>query len=66
MVNTQIKFNENYPKEVKQIEIKTEDFEEQQLNIEDYPDLEKLYLHDVQEIEKITLINLTRLQECTI
>jgi len=68
MVKTQIEFNKKYSKkeEVKEIEIRTEDFEEQQLDIEDYPNLEKLYLHDVQEIEKITLRSLTKLQECTI
>ncbi|CAG8543714.1 6949_t:CDS:2 [Cetraspora pellucida] len=66
MVNNQIEFNEKYSKKIKEIEIECEDFEEQLLVIENYPNLEKLYLQDVDNIEKITLKNLTQLQECTI
>jgi len=66
MVNNQKEFDKKYPKEVGKIKIETEDFEEERLVIEDYPNLEKLYLYDVQEISKITLKNLAQLQECII
>ena len=68
MVNNQTEFNKKYfDKEVtKEIKIETEDFEEQQLDIENYLNLGKLYLYDIQDIEKIKLKNLTQLQECTI
>jgi len=69
MVNNQIEFNNTYfnNKEIiKEIKIETEDFEEEQLVIEGYPNLEKLYLYDIQEINKITLKDLPQLQECTI
>ena len=68
MVNNQIEFNKKYSDKeiIKEIKIETEDFEEKQLEIENYLNLEKLYLYDIQEIEKIKIKNLTQLQECTI
>lgn len=66
MVNNQTEFNEKYSKEIKEIKEENEDFEEQHLIIENYPNLEKVYLYDVQDIEKVILKNLPQLQECTI
>jgi len=66
MVNNQTEFNNKFNnKEVKEIKIEDEDFGGQ-LVIEDYPDLEKLRLKEVDNIDKIILKNLTQLQECTI
>jgi len=65
MVSKQKEFNKEYFKEIKEIEIEYEDFEGQ-LVIEDYPNLEKLYLQNIDKIGKVTLKNLTQLQECTI
>jgi hypothetical protein len=66
MVKNQIEFNEKCPKESKEIEIENKKSFEGQLIVEDYPELRELYLHSVKNIEKITLKNLTQLQECTI
>ena len=68
MVNNQIEFNNKYfDKEIiKEIKIEDEYDFEGQLFVADYLNLEKLYLHDVDRIEKITLKNLPQLQECTI
>jgi len=66
MVNNQNEFNNTYSKEIKEIEIEDEYDFEGQLSVTDYSNLEKLYLHDVDSIEKITLKNLPQLQECTI
>jgi hypothetical protein len=61
MVNNQTEFNEKYPKETKEIRIKNKDFQGQ-LIIEDYLKLEKLYLRDIENIEKIILKNLPQLK----
>jgi len=68
MVNNQTEFNKKYPKDKKekQIRIREENNFQGQLVIEDYQDLEKLYLRGVKSVDKVTLRNLTRLQECTI
>jgi len=66
MINNQNEFNNTYPKETKKIEITDEYDFEGQLAIVDYLNLEKLYLHDFDSIDKITLKNLPQLQECTI
>jgi len=69
MVNSRIEFNKKYSDKEsrKEIKIETEDFdEEEQLDIEDYLNLEKLYLYDIQEIGRIALKNLPQLKECTI
>jgi len=66
MVNNQNEFNNTYSKEIKEIEIEDEYDFEGQLSVTDYSNLEKLYLHDVDSIKKITLKNLPRLQECTV
>ena len=66
MVDNQKRFNEIYPKETPEIKIKDEDFDEEQLAVENYSNLERLYLRDIDSIEKITLKNLEQLKECTI
>jgi len=65
MVNNQIEFDNKFSKEEKEIKLKREDFQGK-LVIEDYLNLEKLYLRDIKSIDKITLKNLPQLQECTI
>lgn len=55
---------ENF-KEITEIKLKNEDFAGQ-LVIEDYPNLERLYLRGIESIEKITLRNLEKLEKCTI
>jgi Leucine-rich repeat (LRR) protein len=65
MVNNQNEFNNKYSKEVKEIRIKNKDFQ-RQLIVEDYLNLEKLYLRDIENIEKIILKNLPQLKLCTI
>jgi hypothetical protein len=65
MANNQAEFNKEYSKETEEIKIKDEDFEGQ-LVIENYSELKRLYLQEVDSISKITLRNLTQLQECTI
>ncbi|CAG8438034.1 5992_t:CDS:10 [Scutellospora calospora] len=52
-----------YPKAEKKIKLTGEDFKERQIVIEDYPELEKLYLRDIKSIDKVTLKNLPQLQE---
>lgn len=68
MVKSQIEFNEKHPKEKaeKVIRIREEKKFKGQLVVEDYPNLEKLYLREVKSVDKIILRNLTSLQECTI
>ena len=66
MVNNQNEFNNTYPKKTEEIEINYEEFEEKQLIIEDYSELEKLELREIDSIGEITLKNLTKLQKCTI
>jgi len=67
MTNNKIdSFNGLNNKEIKEIEIEYENFEEKKLVIEDYSNLEKLYLQSIESIDKITLKNLPQLQECTI
>ena len=66
MISNQKEFNNEHNKEVEEIEITDEYDFEGQLVIENYPNLKTLYLRDVENIEKITLKNLTQLQECTI
>ena len=67
MVNNQTEFNNKYKtKEVKEIKIKDEYDFQGQLVITDYSNLEKLYLHDIDSVDKVTLKNLPQLQKCTI
>lgn len=66
MVNNQKEFNENFSKETKEIKLKHKTKFQGQLVIEDYSELEKIYLRDIKNIEKIELKNLPQLQECTI
>lgn len=67
MVNNQNEFNNKYNnKKEEEIKFKDDEFEENQLIVEDYPNLKKLFLQDVDSISEITLKNLTQLQECTI
>ena len=65
MVNNQIEFNEKYSKEVKEIKIKNKEFQGK-LIVENYPNLEKLYLRDFEKIDQIILRNLDQLKICTI
>lgn len=68
MVKNQIEFNNKYPKEKeeKQIKVREKSGFQGQLVIEDYLSLEKLYLRSVKSTDKIILKNLPKLQECTI
>ena len=68
MVNNQKEFNNTYKNKGKIKEIKIEDEYdfEGQLSVVDYLNLEKLYLHDIDRIDKVILKNLPQLQECTI
>ena len=66
VISNQNEFNKEYPKEIKEIKMEDEEFEGQQLIIEDYPELKELYLNDNEDIEKIVLKNLERLKECKI
>ena len=66
MAKNQNEFNNTYSKEIKEIKIEDEYDFEGQLSVADYLNLKKLYLHDVDRIEKLTLKNLPQLQECTI
>ena len=66
MVSNQIEFNEKNPKELKKIEIRRNRNFQGSLVVEDYPELENLNLRDIRSIEKLTLKNLSQLQECTI
>jgi hypothetical protein len=66
---SQEKFNKKYPKTTKgEIKVEYREYEDsqKQLIIKNYPELERLYFHDVQSIGKIILKNLPQLQECTI
>src|SRR5438874_287472 len=65
MTNNQEWFNNECPKDIKKIKLQYEDFEGDFV-VEDYSDLEKLYLLDLKSINKLTLKNLTNLQDCTI
>lgn len=65
MVSNQNEFNNEYSKEIKEIEVEYEDFTGE-LVIEGYSNLEKLYLRDVDSINKIVLKNLLQLQLCDI
>src|SRR5580765_2597662 len=67
MVNNQKEFNEKYNnKEIKEIQLKNKDFGEDQLVIENYPNLETLYLRGIDSLDKLILQNLGKLQKCTI
>jgi hypothetical protein len=68
MVKNQNEFNEKHSREneEKQIKIREENNFKGQLVIENYPDLEKLYLRRVKNIDKLILKNLKNLGECTI
>src|SRR5437764_11829513 len=67
MVSNQTEFNEKYNnKEITEIQLKNKDFEEEQLIIADYPNLETLYLRGIDSLDKLTLRNLVKLQKCTI
>jgi len=66
MVKISNKDELNNAKQAKEITIERNRNFKGQLVIEDYSELEKLYLRDVRQVDKITLKNLARLQECTI
>ena len=68
MVKNQNEFNNQFPKEKQdpEIKIEDEDFEEKQLLIKDYPNLENLRLKDIESIETLILQNLSNLQTVTI
>jgi hypothetical protein len=67
MVSNQTEFNEKYnDKEVTEIQLKNKDFEEKQLVIEDYPNLETLYLRGIDSLDTLIFRNLGKLQKFTI
>jgi len=67
MVSNQNEFNNRYSKKTeKVIRIRDENNFEGSLVIESYPNLEKLYLRDIDSINKLSLSNLSNLQEVTI
>jgi len=67
MVSNQNEFNKKFnDKEIPEIQLKNEDFEEEQLVIADYPNLETLYLRGIDSLDKLVLQNLGKLQKCTI
>jgi len=39
---------------------------QEQLSIENYPQLEKLHLRSVESVDKVIIKNLPQLEECTI
>ncbi|CAJ0748910.1 23178_t:CDS:2 [Entrophospora sp. SA101] len=61
MVSNQTEFNNNYSKKAKEIKIKRKDFQGK-LIIENYSELEKLYLYDIRKTDEIVLKNLSQLQ----
>ena len=65
MVNNQESFDKKYPKKRKEIEFEDKKFLGQ-LVIEDYAELELLYLQNIKNIDKVILRNLTELQNCTV
>src|SRR5207237_3365367 len=65
MINNQKRFDKKFSKEKKIIDFKYKEFQGQ-LNIKDYSKLKEIYLLRVKSIDKITLRNLSQLQECTI
>lgn len=66
MTKNQIEFNEKYSREIKVIRIRDENNFQGSLIVENYSQLEKLYLRDVKSVNKVTLKNLVQLQELTI
>ncbi|WNE39999.1 MAG: Chromosome partition protein Smc [Mycoplasmataceae bacterium] len=66
MVSNQIEFDNKYSKTIKVIRIRDENNFQGQLIVESYSNLEKLYLRDVKNVDKIVLKDLIQLQECTI
>ena len=66
MVSNQSQFNNVRPKETKKIEIRRNRNFQGDLLVENYLELEILNLPDIRSIDKITLKNLSQLQECTI
>jgi predicted nucleic acid-binding Zn-ribbon protein len=66
MVSNQTEFSNTYSKEITEIRFKNKDFIEKQLVIEDYPNLETLYLRGIDSLDKLILRNLKQLQKCTI
>jgi len=66
MVSNQNEFNNTYPKEITEIKLKNENFDEERLVIEDYPNLETLYLRGIDSLDKLVLRDLPQLQKCTI
>jgi hypothetical protein len=65
MVSNQTEFNEKYSKEIKEIKLKNKDFSGS-LVVENYSELEKLYLRRTGKVDRIVLQNLNKLLECTI
>lgn len=68
MVKNQTEFSEKHPKDKKEkvIKIREESNFQGELVIEDYPDLDKLYLRNVKKVDKLILKNLKNLTEFTI
>ena len=50
MISNQNEFSNEYSIEVKEIEITYEEFQEKQLVIEGYSELEKLYLQNIENL----------------
>jgi len=65
MTNNQEWFNREHHKESKKIRLTEEGFQGE-LIIENYLQLEKLYLRDIKNISRVVLKNLPQLQEYTI
>jgi len=65
MTKNQAWFDRNYLKSSEWIKLTYENFQ-RQLVIEDYPQLEELYLRYVNNIDEIIFRNLSQLKECTI
>lgn len=66
MIKAQEWLDKEFSKGVKEIELEDKKEFEGQLVVEDYSELENLYLQNVKSINKIVLKNLPQLQECTI
>jgi len=65
MVNNQTDFNNEYPKETKEIKLKRKNFHGE-LIIEDCLELKKIDLREIKSIKKLTFKNLEKLNECEI
>ena len=66
MVNIQNEFNNRFSETEKEIEFEYKNFQGQQLVIEDYSELESLYLLNNKNVDRVILRNLEQLEECEI